>query len=104
MASGLSSLPIASIVVPFWGGYLIYIYIRSYIETWLNHENQKELQWRLKVIRAITELVHLPASHPGSGFAVQVFRAPKKHISKNGDRDIPYKPLIMKPNKVGISL
>ena len=30
-------------------------------------------------------------------------RAPKEHISKNEDGDIPYKPLIMKPNKVGIS-
>ena len=29
------------------------------------------------------------------------FRAPEKHISKNKDRDIPYKPLIMNPNKVG---
>ena len=34
-------------------------------------------------------------------------RAPKRHISKDMDGDIPYKlitPLIMKPNKVGISL
>ena len=30
---------------------------------------------------------------------------PKKHRSKRKDRDIPYThPLIMKPNKVGISL
>ena len=31
------------------------------------------------------------------------FRARKKHISRNKDRDIPYKPLIMKLIKVGIS-
>ena len=30
-------------------------------------------------------------------------RSPKKHVSKKKDRDIPYKPLIKKPNKVGIS-
>ena len=34
-----------------------------------------------------------------------LFRAPKKHISKTKDRDIPYRPpLITKPNKVEISL
>ena len=30
--------------------------------------------------------------------------APKKHVSKNKDRDVPYKPLTMKTNKVGIYL
>ena len=35
---------------------------------------------------------------------LEPFRAPKKHRSKNQDRDIPYKPLIKKPNKVGISV
>ena len=34
---------------------------------------------------------------------LRFYRAPKKHISKNKDRDIPYKPLKRKPNKVGIS-
>ena len=31
-------------------------------------------------------------------------RAPKKHTSKNKDRDIPYNPPYNKANKVGISL
>ena len=31
-------------------------------------------------------------------------RAPQQHISKNEDRDLPLNPLVMKPNKVGISL
>ena len=41
----------------------------------------------------------------GEHIGLLMTRAPKKHISKNKDGDIPYiNPLILKPKKVGISI
>ena len=51
----------------------------------------------------ITQLHEAQTSFKGRGRAKEFCRAPKQHISKNKDRDILNNPLIMKPNKVGIS-
>ena len=41
---------------------------------------------------------------PTDAGVIRVYKAPKKHISKNQDRDIPYKPPYNEANEVGISL